>query len=83
MMPSMNGIELAIAVRKIQPDMSILLFSGQAVTKDMLEEARNEGYSFDLVLKPIHPEELIGHLKALRERSSGSRAFVSASECRI
>ena len=66
MMPSMNGIELAIAVRKIHPETSILLFSGQAATKDMLDEARFEGYSFELVLKPIHPEELIGHLKALK-----------------
>jgi CheY-like chemotaxis protein len=67
MMPSMNGIELAIAVRRIQPETTIVLFSGQAVTKDLLEEARKEGYEFDLLLKPIHPEDLIRHLRGTEQ----------------
>lgn len=70
MMPSMNGVELAIAVRRNQPETIILLFSGQAGTKDMLEQARRSGYAFELVAKPIHPEDLIGHLKGLRAHKS-------------
>jgi CheY-like chemotaxis protein len=63
LMPSMNGVELAIAIRKILPKTSILLFSGQAGTADILEKARKEGHAFDLVAKPIHPEKLVEHLK--------------------
>jgi CheY-like chemotaxis protein len=63
LMPRMNGVELAIAISKILPAMKILLFSGQAGISDILREAEEEGYTFDLVAKPIHPEKLIEHLK--------------------
>lgn len=66
-MPSMNGVELAISVRKSAPDTTILLFSGQAGTKDILEQARREGYAFDLVAKPIHPELLLDYLRRARK----------------
>lgn len=65
-MPSMNGVELAMAIRKMRPETTILLFSGQAGTRDMLNEARQQGYSFELIAKPIHPECLLEHLRARR-----------------
>jgi CheY-like chemotaxis protein len=64
-MPGMNGVELALSVRKMLPDTSILLISGQAGTIDLLEKARNDGYTFELVAKPIHPLKLIEQLKKL------------------
>jgi CheY-like chemotaxis protein len=73
MMPGMNGIDLAIAVRDEQPETTVILFSGQAVTRDLLENARSEGYEFELLLKPIHPEELIQRLKATPNRWAPSR----------
>jgi CheY-like chemotaxis protein len=59
MMPEMNGIELAIRVRASLPSCRIVLFSGQAATSDMLEEARRDGYDFTLLLKPVHPSDLL------------------------
>lgn len=67
-MPSMNGVELAISVRRSLPETTILLFSGQAGTRDILEQARWEGYTFDLVAKPIHPELLLDYLRKARPR---------------
>jgi CheY-like chemotaxis protein len=67
-MPGMNGVELALAISKLLPDTRILLISGQAGTIDLLEKARVEGHSFDLIAKPIHPMKLIEHLNKLRER---------------
>jgi|SRR5579859_5790129 len=64
-MPKMNGIELAVAITKLLPRTQILLISGQAGTIDLLEKARNEGYVFELIAKPIHPMKLIDHLKNL------------------
>jgi len=64
LMPGMNGVELAIAVRKLLPDTQIVLFSGQAGITDLLRQAKDHGYEFDLLAKPIHPEKLLGHLKA-------------------
>ena len=65
LMPGMNGVELAIAIRKLLPKTQILLISGQAGTIDLLEKVRVEGYRFELIAKPIHPAKLIERLNRL------------------
>jgi CheY-like chemotaxis protein len=62
-MPVMNGVELAISIRKALPATKILLLSGQAGIADVLESGRAQGYPFELLAKPIHPEKLISQLK--------------------
>jgi len=61
-MPGMSGIDLAIAMRTALPDCKVLLFSGQASTLDLLARARNEGHDFALLLKPVHPTELLARI---------------------
>jgi CheY-like chemotaxis protein len=63
MMPGMTGIELAIHFRKTLPDCRVLLFSGQAATADLLAQAREQGYDFDLLSKPVHPADLLAKLR--------------------
>ena len=58
-LPGMNGIELAIKIRRIFPDCKILLFSGQAATVDLLAVANTSGHHFNLLSKPIHPRDLL------------------------
>ena len=58
-MPGISGIELAIQMRAQFPTCNILLFSGQAVTVDLLESARAQGHDFDVLLKPVPPTELL------------------------
>jgi len=64
-MPGMNGIELAIAIRQQFPGCHILLFSGQAETSEILEDAKRRGHDFELLAKPLHPEELFLRIKEL------------------
>ncbi len=59
LMPGINGIELAITVRLQYPHCIVLLLSGQAASADMLEEARARGYEFELLAKPLEPEDLL------------------------
>jgi DNA-binding NtrC family response regulator len=61
-MPGMTGVELAIHFRKSYPACEVLLFSGQAATADLLAEAREEGYDFDLLARPVHPADLLAKL---------------------
>jgi CheY-like chemotaxis protein len=61
-MPGMTGIEVAIAVRNRLPDCKILLFSGQAATANLLEQAKTHGHEFEIVAKPIHPSDLLAKL---------------------
>ncbi len=63
-MPDMNGIEAAIHIRKFLPGCKILLFSGQAATADLLENARAQGHEFEILAKPVHPQDLLAKLKA-------------------
>ena len=61
-MPGMSGIELAIAVRESVPDCKVLLFAGQSSTADLLAAARDAGYEFEALAKPIHPTELLARV---------------------
>lgn len=63
LMPRMNGVELAIAIRKMHPAAKVLLFSGQAGISDILLEGQRQGFQFDILAKPIHPLKLIERLK--------------------
>lgn len=61
-MPDMNGIEAAIQIRSFLPSCKILLFSGQAATADLLESARAKGHEFEILAKPVHPQDLLAKL---------------------
>src|SRR5450631_2620340 len=43
--PGMDGVELAIRLVKVIPDCKVLLFSGHAATRDLLESARGHGHN--------------------------------------
>ena len=62
-MPEINGIELAKATKRICPGTRVLLLSGQATTTNLIDQARKEGYSFELLAKPIPPQTLLEKLK--------------------
>ena len=62
-MPDMNGIEAAIHIRGFLPGCKILLFSGQAATADLLESARAKGHEFEILAKPVHPQDLLAKLR--------------------
>src|SRR5215467_1888216 len=62
-MPDMNGIEAAIRIRQLLPGCKILLFSGQAATADLLEKARAQGHEFEILAKPVHPQDLLAKLR--------------------
>ncbi len=69
-MPGMTGITLAIAMTKAAPNCKVLLFSGQAATIDLLLDARNAGYDFNVLNKPIHPKDLLRHISEAIEQDS-------------
>lgn len=68
-MPGLNGIETGIKIRELVPNCKVILFSGQAATVDLLEQARQQGHGFEILAKPIRPEKLIS---VIRENSGAS-----------
>jgi CheY-like chemotaxis protein len=63
-MPDMNGIDAAIRIRGMLPACKILLFSGQAATADLLDRARVQGHEFEILAKPVHPQDLLARLRS-------------------
>src|SRR5580704_9201699 len=58
-MPGLNGIDTGIKIRELVQGCKVILFSGQAATVDLLEQARQQGHGFEILAKPIRPERLI------------------------
>jgi DNA-binding NtrC family response regulator len=67
-MPGLSGIDTAKAILSQIPKCRIILFSGQAASVDLLAEARSEGYSFEVLAKPVDPDLLMN----LISRTQGS-----------
>jgi CheY-like chemotaxis protein len=77
MMPGLSGVELAIAMAQLIPKCKVLLFSGQSSTMDLLDEARQIGHNFRLLLKPMDPAEM---LRNVSECLAPPMMFAGATE---
>jgi len=62
-MPGMSGIEAAIQICTMIPECRVLLLSGQAATSDLMRDARVRGHDFEVILKPVHPNQLLERLR--------------------
>ena len=66
-MPGMSGIDMSVQIRQTYPNCKILLFSGQAATAELLDKAKASGHQFEVLLKPVHPTELLAKLDIGRQ----------------
>jgi CheY-like chemotaxis protein len=66
LMDGINGIEAAIRILQTVPRCLVVLFSGQANTIDLLSDAAQRGYHFEILSKPVHPQVLLDHLTKTR-----------------
>jgi CheY-like chemotaxis protein len=62
-MPGLSGIELAVRLWEQCPTCKVILLSGQAETGDLLEAARKKGHHFEVLAKPIHPDQLLARIR--------------------
>lgn len=62
LMPVMDGIDAAIAICRMLPECRIVLLSGVASITDLAGEIQNRGYVFEILRKPIPPEDLMAWL---------------------
>jgi CheY-like chemotaxis protein len=69
-MPGMDGVAMARSIRKSYPDCLVLLFSGNADTQELLEAARRDGHSFEVLAKPVPPPQMLARVAALLDQSS-------------
>lgn len=62
-MPGMDGIEAATRIRCAAPVCRVLLISGQASLGTLLDRCHASGHYFEMLSKPLHPEELIASIR--------------------
>ena len=79
MMPTLNGIELAIQLKAICPECKVLLISGHIATSSLLEAAVANGHAFELLSKPVHPADLLKKLQTMLQDSSTPESRSSRS----
>jgi FixJ family two-component response regulator len=65
-MPQLSGIDLAIEVKTRCSDCKILLFSGQANTRDLLRDRSVQAHDFTVLRKPVHPKDLLREIHLLQ-----------------
>ena len=59
----MSGVVAGMMIRRTLPECRVILISGQAGIKPLLETAEAKGHLFELLPKPIEPERLLKYLK--------------------
>ena len=52
-------------IRNILPDCKILLITGHANYEHLLDNARAQGFDFEVLAKPISPPDLLSRLELL------------------
>jgi DNA-binding response OmpR family regulator len=71
-MPGINGIEVCTRIQARFPKCHILLFSGQTATNELLGEAREHGLTWELLAKPMDPDELLAKVTTLAQKSESA-----------
>jgi DNA-binding NtrC family response regulator len=80
MMPELCGIDLAILMTSQSPKTRVLLFSGQTTTNsDLMLTARDKGYNFRLLAKPVHPKMILDEISILLSPFA-ARPFASTAD---
>jgi DNA-binding response OmpR family regulator len=64
-MPVLSGIDLAVRLKEESLTCKVLLLSGQPMTGDLLEAARQRGHDFEVLAKPIHPTSLLARIRGV------------------
>jgi len=63
LMTDLNGIKAAIRMKALLPNIRVFLLSGQTATEELLERENAAGYGFEVLNKPLQPQDLINRLR--------------------
>jgi DNA-binding response OmpR family regulator len=64
LMADLNGVDAAIQMRAMFPEIRVFLLSGQTATAEMVAKSQAREMGFEILLKPVHPKDLLTRLKS-------------------
>jgi two-component system, OmpR family, response regulator len=73
MMPELDGISLALEIRKIDPPIPLIFLTAKNQKEDVLEGFRTG--ADDYITKPFSMEELIYRIQAILKRTTASSSY--------
>ncbi|KAA6464452.1 response regulator [Acidobacteria bacterium AB60] len=62
LMSDTNGVDAAIEMRALLPELQVFLLSGQTGTADMIAKSPARDLGFEVLTKPVHPQDLLRKL---------------------
>ena len=62
-MGELSGVDLAVYLAEHAPACRVLLISGNNAAAELLERSEKAGFSFPLLAKPVHPQEILKFIK--------------------
>jgi DNA-binding response OmpR family regulator len=65
LMADWNGVDAAIEMRALLPDLRVFLLSGQSATAEMVSKSTARDLGFEVLVKPVHPQELLRKLDSV------------------
>lgn len=74
-MAGLNGLDLAVEVTRASPDCEVILFAGHVINFSLSERIRRTGREFLVMVKPVHPADLLEAVFRLLSRR-GHRVIV-------
>jgi DNA-binding response OmpR family regulator len=81
LMPGMNGLDLIVEIKRAVPDCKVIVSSGHATGYDLMNRMKSLGWNFVVLIKPVHPADLLTHVFELLNRSGLKAPQPSYSEC--
>ena len=66
--PGIDELRTVICILEEQPNCKAVLFSGNDVDARLLEDARQQGYQFEVFAAPVNPRDLLIRLGQLRDQ---------------
>ena len=72
-MPGLDGIETARRIMKFSPRTRTILFSGRSAAS-FVQHALDQDFRFDVMMKPVKPDDLLAAIRRLLEIEHYARA---------
>ena len=64
LMADSNGIDAAIQIHAMLPDIRVFLVSGQSPAAEILASSEARDLGFEILTKPVHPRDLLNKLQS-------------------
>lgn len=69
-MAELSGVDAAIQIRAMLPEVRVFLLSGQGATPELVAQAQSDGQRFEILTKPLHPRDLLTKLRSTPDNSN-------------